>query len=93
MQRLQFDVTSPNGVLLFREASKTITCYGEHILTLADIPDDKLYAVKYPLMQREGGRAGGQAPDIKDVCSVFCFCELSSPLLNSVYMYLPFSPC
>lgn len=48
MQRLQFDVTSPNGVLLFREASKTIACYGEHILTLTDIPDDKLYAVKYP---------------------------------------------
>lgn len=45
-QRLQFDVTSPNGVLLFREASKTLTCYGEHILALADIPDDKLYALK-----------------------------------------------
>lgn len=48
MQRLQFDVTSPNGVLLFREASKTITCYGDHILTLTDIADDKLYALKYP---------------------------------------------
>ena len=46
LQRLQFDVTSPNGVLLFREASKTITCYGEHILTHADIPDDKMYALK-----------------------------------------------
>lgn len=50
VQRLQFDVTSPNGVLLFREASKTITCYGEHILTHTDIPDDKLYALKYPII-------------------------------------------
>lgn len=47
-QRLQFDVTSPNGVLLFREASKTITSYGDHILSHGDIPDDKLYALKYP---------------------------------------------
>lgn len=49
-QRLQFDVTSPNGILLFREASKIINCYGGHILTLSDIPDDKLYSLKYPLM-------------------------------------------
>ena len=48
-QRLQFDVTSPNGVLLFREASKTITSFGEHILTLTDIPADKIYPLKYPL--------------------------------------------
>ena len=27
-QRLQFDVCSPNGVLLFREASKMICAYG-----------------------------------------------------------------
>ncbi|XP_064383025.1 exportin-7-like isoform X2 [Halichondria panicea] len=45
-QRLQFDVTSPNGVLLFREASKTITSFGEHILTLTDIPADKIYPLK-----------------------------------------------
>ena len=49
-QRLQFDVTSPNGILLFREASKIINCYGDHILTLSDIPDDKLYTLKYPLV-------------------------------------------
>ncbi len=49
-QRLQFDVTSPNGVLLFREASKTITSFGEHILTLTDIPSDKIYPLKYPLI-------------------------------------------
>lgn len=28
-QRLQFDVSSPNGILLFREASKVICSYGE----------------------------------------------------------------
>lgn len=28
-QRLQFEVSSPNGILLFREASKIICCYGK----------------------------------------------------------------
>lgn len=28
-QRLQFEVSSPNGILLFREASKVICCYGK----------------------------------------------------------------
>lgn len=27
-QRLQFDISSPNGILLFREASKVICAYG-----------------------------------------------------------------
>lgn len=27
-QRLQFELSSPNGILLFREASKVICCYG-----------------------------------------------------------------
>lgn len=45
-QRCQFDVTSPNGILLFREASKTIVSYGERILTLTDIPQDKIYPLK-----------------------------------------------
>lgn len=27
-QRLQFDISSPNGILLFREASKVICTYG-----------------------------------------------------------------
>lgn len=29
-QRLQFDISSPNGILLFREASKVICAYGTH---------------------------------------------------------------
>lgn len=30
-QRLQFDISSPNGILLFREASKVICAYGKNI--------------------------------------------------------------
>ncbi|GFR81724.1 exportin-7 [Elysia marginata] len=48
-QRLQFDVSSPNGILLFRELSKMICCYGSRILTIGDIPKDRLYPMKYPL--------------------------------------------
>ena len=33
-QRLQFDVSSPNGILLFREASKIICTYGKYFDTL-----------------------------------------------------------
>ena len=47
-QRLLFDVTSPNGVLLFREASKIIVTYGDRILSLTDIPEAELYRRKYP---------------------------------------------
>ena len=47
-QRLLFDVTSPNGVLLFREASKSMVSYGERILSISDIPPDKVYPLKYP---------------------------------------------
>ena len=43
-----FDVTSPNGVLLLREASKSMVAYGERVLTITDIPQDKIYALKYP---------------------------------------------
>lgn len=37
-QRLQFDISSPNGILLFREASKVICSYGKlffHPLTMS----------------------------------------------------------
>ena len=33
-QRLQFDVSSPNGILLFREISKVIVGYGESVIDL-----------------------------------------------------------
>ncbi|XP_060604621.1 exportin-7-like [Ruditapes philippinarum] len=45
-QRLQFDVSSPNGILLFREVSKMIVSYGSRILTLGEIPKDRIYPMK-----------------------------------------------
>ncbi|XP_078405859.1 ran-binding protein 17-like [Cetorhinus maximus] len=45
-QRLNFEVSSPNGILLFREASKMISTYGNQILTLGNIPKDQLYPLK-----------------------------------------------
>ena len=45
-QRLQFDVSSPNGVLLFREASKVICTYGSRILAQGDIPKDQIYPMR-----------------------------------------------
>ena len=47
-QRLVFEVTSPNGVLLFREASQTIVTFGERMLTLTDILESDIYQRKYP---------------------------------------------
>ena len=43
-------MSSPNGILLFREISKVIVGYGSRILTLGDIPKDQLYPLKYPLL-------------------------------------------
>lgn len=45
-QRLQFDVSSPNGVLLFRETSKMIVNYGSRVLTMGDIPKEQIYQMK-----------------------------------------------
>ena len=36
-QRLQFDVSSPNAILLFKEASKLVQNYGRGILSLGDV--------------------------------------------------------
>ncbi|BFZ02054.1 hypothetical protein BsWGS_05093 [Bradybaena similaris] len=47
-QRLQFDVSSPNGILLFREISKVIVSYGSRVLTVGNIPKDRIYPMKYP---------------------------------------------
>ncbi|OXA43995.1 Exportin-7 [Folsomia candida] len=44
-QRLQFDVCSPNGILLFREASKMMCNYGNRILAV-DVPKTQLYPLK-----------------------------------------------
>ncbi|KAL3864345.1 hypothetical protein ACJMK2_006036 [Sinanodonta woodiana] len=45
-QRLQFDVSSPNGILLFREVGKMIVSYGSRILTIGEIPKDRIYPMK-----------------------------------------------
>ncbi|KAJ4956852.1 hypothetical protein NE237_013635 [Protea cynaroides] len=44
-QRLTFDSSSPNGILLFREVSKLIVAYGTRILSLPNAAD--IYAFKY----------------------------------------------
>ncbi|KAF2323697.1 hypothetical protein GH714_036637 [Hevea brasiliensis] len=44
-QRLTFDSSSPNGILLFREVSKLIVAYGTRILALPNAAD--IYAYKY----------------------------------------------
>merc|ERR1712012_609926 len=44
-QRLQFDVSSPNGILLFREASNIICSYGSRILGVT-VSKDQMYALK-----------------------------------------------
>lgn len=44
-QRLTFDSSSPNGILLFREVSKLIVAYGSRILPVADPAD--VYKSKY----------------------------------------------
>ncbi|XP_066888403.1 ran-binding protein 17 isoform X4 [Kogia breviceps] len=45
-QRLNFDVSSPNGILLFREASKMICTYGNQILSLGSLSKDRIYPMK-----------------------------------------------
>ncbi|CAH0403871.1 unnamed protein product [Chilo suppressalis] len=44
-QRLQFDVSSPNGILLFRELSAIICAYGSRILTV-EVSKKQMYAMK-----------------------------------------------
>merc|ERR1719468_299199 len=44
-QRLQFDVSSPNGILLFREASKIICSYGNRILDV-HVAKEQMYPLK-----------------------------------------------
>lgn len=44
-QRLTFDSSSPNGILLFREVSKLTVAYGSRILSLPNRAD--MYTFKY----------------------------------------------
>lgn len=44
-QRIQFDVSTPKGILLFREASKAICAYGSRVIALK-VPEDQEYALR-----------------------------------------------
>lgn len=44
-QRLTFDISSPNGILLFREVSKLLVAYGTRILSVPTTND--IYAYRY----------------------------------------------
>uniref|UniRef100_A0AAY4ECQ8 Importin N-terminal domain-containing protein n=1 Tax=Denticeps clupeoides TaxID=299321 RepID=A0AAY4ECQ8_9TELE len=51
-QRLQFDVSSPNGILLFRETSKMITTYAPLFLLYSSVQDyPKLSQSYYSLLE------------------------------------------
>ncbi|XP_076805197.1 exportin-7-like isoform X1 [Clavelina lepadiformis] len=43
-QRLDFDVASPNGILLFKEASKLVCGYGNRILAMGEPPKDQVFS-------------------------------------------------
>jgi len=43
-QRLNFDVSSPNGILLFKEASKFLKTYGTRLLEMGEPPKEQLYS-------------------------------------------------
>ena len=45
-QRLHFDISSPNGILLFRDTSKLLVNYGSKILMSGDIASDQIYPMK-----------------------------------------------
>jgi exportin-7 len=44
-QRLTFDSSSANGILLFREVSKVLVTYGKHVLSVGQVVD--VYNDKY----------------------------------------------
>ncbi|CAO3702616.1 unnamed protein product [Rhizopus stolonifer] len=46
-QRLNLDVSSPNGVLLFRDASQIISSYGQQATTQLITDENKKYSAKY----------------------------------------------
>ncbi|KAJ2576813.1 hypothetical protein GGH95_003598, partial [Coemansia sp. RSA 1836] len=46
-QRLNFDVASPNGILIFREASRAIWAYGSRVLEERDVAVRDVYKERY----------------------------------------------
>ncbi|KAI9311221.1 hypothetical protein BX666DRAFT_2032239 [Dichotomocladium elegans] len=47
VQRLNFDVSSPNGILLFRDTSRVLTIYGRRILEYQVLNENDKYPLKY----------------------------------------------
>merc|ERR1712091_717859 len=45
-QRLTFDSSSPNGILLFREVSKILCAYGSRVLVMPSVSDAYTYKYK-----------------------------------------------
>ncbi|KAG1667827.1 Exportin-7 [Nymphon striatum] len=58
-QRLLFDISSPNGILLFRETSKLLVNYGSRILTIGDIPNDQMYGISICFSMLKASLCGG----------------------------------
>lgn len=59
-QRIAFDCSSPNGILLFREASRLLVTYGQHILTGAPPTyKDKYKGVSICLLIMSRALSGG----------------------------------
>ncbi|KAJ8654541.1 hypothetical protein O0I10_009847 [Lichtheimia ornata] len=46
-QRLNFDISSPNGILIFRDASRVVCTYGRHILEHQVTNESEKYPYKY----------------------------------------------
>ncbi|KAI9249302.1 armadillo-type protein [Sporodiniella umbellata] len=46
-QRAGFDISSPNGILIFKDASEIISIYSKQILKQVDIPKSQIYDYKY----------------------------------------------
>ncbi|KAI8388848.1 armadillo-type protein [Radiomyces spectabilis] len=46
-QRLHFEISSPNGILIFRDMSQIISTYGRHVLEQTIEADNQKYAYKY----------------------------------------------
>ena len=97
-QRLIFDSSSPNGILLFREVSKLIVCYGSRVLALpshVDIASKyKGMWISFTILSR--GTFFEQLPFYFYFCFVYQILSHNSLLscmgffLGSFYMLCPF---
>jgi len=80
-QRIVFDCSSPNGILLFREASRLLVTYGQHILTGAPPTyKDKYKGVSICLLILSRALSGGYCN--LGVFEVLSSCRALSHLLS-----------